>query len=381
VCLFGSGVASATTYTITDLGSGSSNGGTLAVDTYNGKQIVVGGGWYWTQGNSAVTNLLPLLPSGWDATSCAATGVNSSGQIVGSYITATNTVGSPFVYSLSTATASQLTIGSGDTFQGMATINENGVAVGYYESGGDNPEDYCFVSNVNTNTPTLVGGQTPVNGIVTYAINNNGFVAGRALNAYTTADQNAWNGSTWVDLGQGANGKGGYAYGIDSNGDVVGLTGVSTATKGDPSYDHYNGTGWNGIVDLGNLNSVAGYSGYNAGQAMGINDSAQVVGWVYNGSKVLTSEYAFIAGTTASSVVPLSNYVPSLGDFTRLSQALAIDDAGCIAGTGITNTSSTDTFLLTPTPEPSTLLLAISGLLGLLACAWRKRTERGKETT
>ena len=40
-----------------------------------------------------------------------------------------------------------------------------------------------------------------------------------------------------------------------------------------------------------------------------------------------------------------------------------------------TAAASAHPFLLTPvvTPEPSTLLLAASGLIGLLAYAWRKR--------
>ena len=32
-----------------------------------------------------------------------------------------------------------------------------------------------------------------------------------------------------------------------------------------------------------------------------------------------------------------------------------------------------ETFLLTPVPEPSTLLLSVAGLAGLAAYAWRKR--------
>ena len=89
LCLLfsGLGVASATTYTITDLGvtTGSQIG---YVDTYNGQPVVVAGaGWYWTKASGPV-NLVPLLPGSWGATSCIASGVNSSGQIDGTYYTA-----------------------------------------------------------------------------------------------------------------------------------------------------------------------------------------------------------------------------------------------------------------------------------------------------
>ena len=57
--------------------------------------------------------------------------------------------------------------------------------------------------------------------------------------------------------------------------------------------------------------------------------------------------------------------------------ATSINDAGQILVQGVTGTRPglLETYLLTPvaTPEPSTLLLAAAGLVGLLAYAWRKR--------
>ena len=59
----------------------------------------------------------------------------------------------------------------------------------------------------------------------------------------------------------------------------------------------------------------------------------------------------------------------------NLEEALGIDNNGDIVGEGVNPSGQLDAFLLTPTvtPEPSTLLLAASGLVGLLAYAWRKR--------
>ena len=64
-----------------------------------------------------------------------------------------------------------------------------------------------------------------------------------------------------------------------------------------------------------------------------------------------------------------------LGQFTELNIAYGVSPNGeYIVGDGTTSAGYTQGFLLTAvaTPEPSTLLLAVSGLMGLLACAWRK---------
>ena len=54
---------------------------------------------------------------------------------------------------------------------------------------------------------------------------------------------------------------------------------------------------------------------------------------------------------------------------------ICVNNSGQIAGYG-TYDGVMNAFLLTPTPEPSTLLLTGAGLMGLLAYAWRKRRQR-----
>ena len=58
----------------------------------------------------------------------------------------------------------------------------------------------------------------------------------------------------------------------------------------------------------------------------------------------------------------------------NLQYAYGVNNSGHIVGYG-TIGGATHAFLLTPvpTPEPSTALLALAGLAGLLAYAWRKR--------
>ena len=151
-----------------------------------------------------------------------------------------------------------------------------------------------------------------------------------------------------------------------------------SASKTHAFYVPYEGSGtWGSMVDLGDMTAYE--SGYTSGSAYAINNG-QTVGYYFNTTKILTDEYAFLAGTTNGSIVPLQNYVPGLassdfGGTGRLSVADDIDSGGHIVGIGVTSGGADDAFLLTPvtTPEPSTLLLAASGLVGLLAYAWRKR--------
>lgn len=56
-----------------------------------------------------------------------------------------------------------------------------------------------------------------------------------------------------------------------------------------------------------------------------------------------------------------------------LQQATAINDSGWIVGFGTNSLGQAHAFLLTPTPEPSTAVIAASGLAALLLAAWRRR--------
>jgi probable HAF family extracellular repeat protein len=68
----------------------------------------------------------------------------------------------------------------------------------------------------------------------------------------------------------------------------------------------------------------------------------------------------------------LNNLIaPSSG--LTLEYANAINDKGQIAGWGYNSSGQVEAFLLTPTPEPSTLALLAAGALGLAAYAWRRR--------
>jgi probable HAF family extracellular repeat protein len=116
------------------------------------------------------------------------------------------------------------------------------------------------------------------------------------------------------------------------------------------------------MTDLGTL------PGGSSSIAHGINDSGQVVGWADTSGG---NWHAFLYSNGA--MADLNALVPASG--WTLENANAINDSGQIVGYGINPSGSTDAFLLTPTPEPSTLVLLAAGAASFLAYIWRRRTR------
>ncbi len=131
------------------------------------------------------------------------------------------------------------------------------------------------------------------------------------------------------------------------------------------------GSGWNNFTGLflnpnGNLELVSP-------QHIGVAGDAYVGVW--NSAIYHTLSYTVdtVAGAISNVVLDGTSY--SFPATTIFAGASATQYAGfCVESTTAGRTGSVENFVVSgPVPEPSTLLLLATGLLGLLAYAWRKR--------
>ena len=332
-----------TPYTLTDLGV--TTGNEIGyVNTYNGQPVVTAGeGWYWTKAGGAV-NLATLLPSSWGATSCITSGVNSSGQIDGTYYTAASgtAIAGTFVYTIG-GSAQQINLPSNIAagVEGVGNINESGDVAVYYSAAvpGQPPAlaASTAVFNANTQAITYPGGAGTSGtsyGVLPIVINASGWIAGPNLNN-SPANAEVWNGSTWNNVPEYGT-QTNYAYGIDSHGDIVGKAIQSGYHAFFSPYNSGTGT-WGPTIDL--------FSGTTKGVAGGINDHQVIVGW----NQTAGAAEIWNTPTTGSGVALSTLVTPSSLSTWTLTEATGVSNAADIVGFG-TNPGGTggEAFLLTP---------------------------------
>jgi probable HAF family extracellular repeat protein len=103
------------------------------------------------------------------------------------------------------------------------------------------------------------------------------------------------------------------------------------------------------------------------GSATAINNKGQIVGY----ASVAGSNHAFIY-TGSGPMQDLNGLIDPASAWT-LSNAFDISDLGEIVGEGVSPSGETHAFLLTPVPEPSTLVLLAAGGFVFAARARRRR--------
>ncbi|HLJ98264.1 MAG TPA: PEP-CTERM sorting domain-containing protein [Gemmataceae bacterium] len=123
-----------------------------------------------------------------------------------------------------------------------------------------------------------------------------------------------------------------------------------------------------GVLSRGTFMTLS-VPGASLTDAWGINNLGQVVG-VYSNNLQGLPDHGFLYndGTYTTFDVP--------GSIST--EARGINDNGQIVGYYTDTAGNEHGFLATPTPEPSTLVLLGCGVLGIIACGWRKwRVFRG----
>jgi probable HAF family extracellular repeat protein len=254
-----------------------------------------------------------------------ANGINNSGQVVGQALTdCEDGYGKPFLYIGGTMTQLIVPFWVSSTLQsGCYGINASGQIVGYSAAAIPDPNDYGHI--------IILGNQAFL-----------------------------YSGGGAIDLGSLCGGPDipatSYAYGINNNGEVVGVS--DTIAVGSHAFL------WNGIMtDLGTLGS-------SPSAAYGINTNGQIVGASYLSDNVTC--HAFLYSTNSGTMLDLNNLVMnSIG--TYLTTAYGINESGQI----IANGADGHAYLLTPAsqvtpppPPPPPRFLSITLTNGMVIFTW-----------
>jgi probable HAF family extracellular repeat protein len=312
----------------------------------------------------------------------SATAINASDQVAG-YTGS----GLAFLYTQGTMT----TLGTlGGSYSQAYALNDNGQVAGLADVTDGNY--HAFLYNGTMNDLGTLGGDTSIayginiGGQVVGSSNNQAFLYNGTMQGLGTLggidsearDINAsgvivgwswtssggpehafiYSGGSMHDLGTLPGGNYACALRINAGGEV---TGNAVNNLGNYRAFLYNGTS---MQDLGTL------SGFDNSWGIGINDAGEVVGAVTTSSGSVYHAMLDVGGT----MYDLNTLVGNLGGLT-LSEAEGVNDSGSIVGFG-TIGGVQHGFLLTPTPEPSTLVLSLLGAIGLGLYGWQRCVRR-----
>ncbi len=270
-------------------------------------------------------------------------GINAQSEVVGS----TNTLN----YFHHDGTTSSLigTLGGRSSYGQNAAINDAGQYTG--ESLLANGATRAFISTAGAMVPIdTLGGQSAAG----FGISQSGNVTGYSVTANHEQHAFLYDGSTVSDLGT-LGGRNSFGYDVNDYGFVVGE--ADTAQFGRHAFLHDGTT----MQDLGTLGTSLFSSAY------GINNSGQIVGDSGFGKAFLYEN------NTMLNLCDVVNCTDS--GWLFLSTAQGINDNGDIVGTG--NYQGTErAFLISSAasvPEPTTILMALTGLIGSLGFSRRRK--------
>ncbi len=280
-------------------------------------------------------------------------GINNQGDVVGYYgVSGTGNLG--FIYDPATNQYTSLSGLAGWSDVQAYAINDNGTVGGSYRDSSNVTHGFLY-SNGSYSTIDAANNQY---GTVIWGIDDSGQLA---LTYSTSLFNSAYlwtpdghGGYTTKSLSVAADGT--FAGALDKYGDMVGY------------YQNpgYGGFEWNsnGNVSTFNVPNDAGTT-----QALGINDNGVIVGDYF--SNHITG-FIYQNGTFTTNINPPgSTYTYITG----------INDSGTVEGWYMDSGDHTHSFIATgllspgPTPEPSSLVTAFTGL-ALVAIGYRRRRKQ-----
>jgi len=300
--------------------------------------------------NGAMTDLGSLSSSNFSI----ATGISAGGQVVGWSIMSNGSTCHAFLSGGGPMTDLG-TLGGADLSSRANGINTSGQIVGYSMTTGNVSHAFLYSGGAMTDLNSTLAPNSGWLLQEATAINDGGQIVG--IGSYF----GSYNHSFLYSAGGVTDLDADYRHesvpqAINSHGQVAGYA-LASGQKAFLYYDE----AWTNLGTLGGSFSAA----------FGINGKGQVVGWSDWSGTVFSSDiHAFLYDN--GTMTDLNNLIDPASGW-KLYQANGINDAGQVVGWGYNSGGQQEAFLLTPTPEPSTIILLAIGAISLLAYTWRRK--------
>lgn len=293
-------------------------------------------------------------------TQSGAFAINNKGQVTGSSYSTGNAASHAFLYGGGNMQDLGTLGGSGSTGMG---INNHGEVTGASTLLSPSESHAFLYSQGSMKDLGTLGGTSSWGS----GINDSGEITGTSQISGSNAHHAfLYDDGFMKDLGT-LGGSASYGYAINDHGIITGESDISGDTTGH-AFVYKSGV----MTDIGTLGGAFS-------RGMAINNEGVITGHSETADS-RTHAFVYIDGT----MYDLNSLVVNLGNYSTLSEAEGINDAGQITGTGIAEGGGVvvvEAFLLTPvaptaTPEPSSFLLLGTAFATLIRVVTPKSRRR-----